>query len=254
MTYEIVRYATHGRVSLTDKHTGAFTYTPDSGYVGNDAFTYVVRDQYGNYSTSAVVKITVSQKPTTVTYADLDGVDATPSILRVSLSGIMNGTRVGAETYFKPQAAMSRVEFLVTAMNAAGITAEDVSQLSLPSFADAHDMPEAMAKYVSLAVRRGYVAGKEVGGELCFCPNESITRAEAAVILSNIIGYAKQTTVNAFADASAVPSWSVKALTSLKSLGILAPVDGNANASDIMTRADTAVWLDRTMSVMASAE
>ena len=251
MTFEIIRYAAHGRVTLTDKHTGAYIYTPDSGYVGTDAFSYVVRDQYGNYSTSAVISLTVSEKPASLTYADIDGIDEAAAILRVSAAGVMNGTRVGANQYFKPAEAMSRAEFLVIAMHAAGITEQDVAGLSSPSFADAKEIPEAMAKYVSLAVRRGYVAGKQVDGKLCFCPDEPITRAEAAVILSNIIGYAKQTTVNAFADAEAMPAWSVKAMTSLKSLGILTPGDGNADARSLMTRADTALWLDRTMRVMA---
>lgn len=250
MTYEIVRHASHGRVSLTDKHTGAYTYIPDSGYVGTDAFTYVVRDAYGNYSTSAVISIKVTGRPASVDFADVKDSEAAPSIFRVSEMGLMNGTRVGADAYFKPEAAMSRVEFLVTAMHAAGITAKDVAGLSAPSFADADEIPETMAKYVSLAVRRGYVAGKEVDGKLCFCPHESISRAEAAVILSNIIGYATQTTVTAFADADAMPAWSMKAMNSLKSLGILTPMDGNADARSLMTRADTAVWLDRTVRLM----
>lgn len=253
MTYEIVRYAEHGRVTLTDKHTGAYTYSPDSGYVGTDAFSYVVRDKYGNYSTSAVVSINVSPQPDTVTYADIDGCEAAASILRVSQSGLMNGTQVGADAYFKPDQAVSRVEFLVTAMHAAGITSEDVKGLSEPSFADADDIPDTMARFVSLAVRRGYVTGKEIDGQLCFCPDETISRAEAAVILSNVIGYATKTTVTAFADEAAMPSWSVKAMTSLKSLGILTPGDGMADAGSLMTRADTALWLDRTIRVMTQS-
>lgn len=251
VTYEIVRYASHGRIVLTNRHTGAYTYTPDEGYTGTDAFSYVVRDQYGNYSTSAVVNIMVSEKPTSVTYADIDGEIAAASILRISSLGLMNGTRVGANTYFKPAEAMSRVEFLVTAMHAAGIGEKDIAGLSAPSFADASAIPDTMAGYVSLAVRRGYVTGKEIDGKLCFCPDETITKAEAAVILSNIIGYAKQTTVTAFADTDDMPAWSAKALTSLKSLGIHMPEDGNADARSLMTRADTALWLDRTIRIAA---
>lgn len=254
LTYEIVRYASHGRVSLTDKHTGAYTYVPDKGYTGSDAFSYVVRDEYGNYSTSTVVSITVSPRPTQPAFADIENCPAAASILKVSMNGLMNGTTVGGVQYFKPDASVSRVEFLVTAMHAAGITSDDVQTLGAPSFADASEIPEGMAKYVSLAVRRGYVMGKEVDGKLCFKPHESISKAEAAVILSNIIGYAKQTTVTAFADADALPAWSVKALTSLKSLGILAPGDGNADAQSTMTREDTALWLDRTIQVMASGK
>lgn len=253
MTYEIVRYASHGRVALTDRHMGAYTYTPDEGFVGQDSFSYVVRDKYGNYSTAATVSITVTPRPSAVTFADIMGHNGESDILQVGLSGIMNGVKVGAENYFKPDETMNRVEFLVTAMHAAGIGGEDVQNLSAPTFADSEDISVAMQGYVSLAVQRGYVAGKMVDGELCFCPHESISRAEAAVILSNIIGYATKTTVTAFADQDNMPAWSVKAMTSLKALGILSPTDGNANASAKITRADTAVWLNRTMQVMGLA-
>ncbi|MBE6585665.1 MAG: S-layer homology domain-containing protein, partial [Ruminococcaceae bacterium] len=130
-------------------------------------------------------------------------------------------------------------------------TYENVKTLSAPSFADTEDIPNSMAPYVSLAVQRGYVTGRDIDGKLCFAPHESISRAEAAVILSNIIGYAKQTTVTAFADADEMPAWSVKALTSLKSFGILLPEDGNADARATMTRGDTAIWLNRTLRVIS---
>jgi hypothetical protein len=250
VTYEIVRYASHGRVTLTDRHTGAYTYTPDKDFVGQDAFTYVVRDQYGNYSTSAVVSITVSARPTAVTYADIEGHGAEADILQISMAGVMNGTRVGAENYFKPTASMSRVEFLVTAMEAAGITAETTAASPSPTIADAESIPTALLPYVGYALQKGYVGSKAVNGLPCFRPDEPITRAEAAVILSNVIGYAVEDTVTAFADAETLPAWSGEAFTSLRALGILQCPDGNAHAGATMTRADTAGWICRAMQLM----
>ena len=250
LTFEIVRYASHGRVSLTDKHTGAYVYTPDAGFLGQDSFDYVVYDRYGNYSTSSTVNVTVTSRPASVTYADIDGEGDAAAILSVSVMGLMNGTKVGGETYFKPAEAVSRIEFLVTAMQAAGITAHDVASAGDPSFADCADIPVAMRPFVAYAVQKKYVGGKTVDGILCFRPNESITRAEAAVILSNIIGYAVEDTVTAFADADAMPIWSEGALTSLRALGILVTPDGNAHARDTMTRVTTAAWLCRAMQLM----
>ncbi len=250
ITYEIVRYAAHGRVSLTDKHTGAYVYTPDPNYVGRDSFDYVVRDRYGNYSTSATVSIQVTARPTSVTYADIDGEGDAAAMLSVSAMGLMNGTRVGGETYFKPAESISRVEFLVTAMQAAGITAADVADLGDPSFADAASIPAAMRPFVSYAAQKNYIGGKTVDGKLCFKPDDPITRAEAAVILSNIIGYAVEDTVTAFADEAAMPAWSGEALTSLRALGILTCPDGNAHAGKTMTRGDTASWLYKTIRLM----
>ncbi len=250
ITYEIVRYASHGLVSLTDRHTGAYVYTPDPSFTGQDSFDYVVRDRYGNYSTSATVSIQVSPRPTSVTYADIDGEGDAAAILTVSERGLMNGTRVGGETYFKPDESISRLEFLVTAMEAAGVTAETVAGLGDPSFADAASIPVALRPYVSYAAQKGYISGKIVDGKPYFKPDDSISRAEAAVILSNVIGYAVEDTVTAFADEASLPAWSGEALTSLRALGILQCPDGNAHAGETMTRRDTAAWLNRTIQLM----
>ena len=252
ITYEVVRYAEHGRLTVLDKHTGAYTYAPDEGFTGQDEFTYVVRDRYGNYSTSATVSVTVTAPPASVTFADVDDLTCAASALRITAAGIMNGTQVGKDCYFKPTEGMSRAEFLVTAMNAAGIASEDVKGVTATAFADNGDIPAAMQGYVALAAQRGWINGKTVDGQRCFCPDEVISRAEAAVILSNIIGYAKQTAVTAFADADQVPAWSMQALTSLKSLGVLVTTDGNAQARDVMTRGETAEWLCRTMQLMGN--
>lgn len=250
ITYEIVRYASHGRVSLTDPHTGAYVYTPDTNFVGQDSFDYVVRDRYGNYSTSATVSIRVMTPPASVTYADIDREGNAAAILAISEMGLMNGVRVGGETYFKPSESISRVEFLVTAMQAAGITAADVSGLGDPSFADVDAIPAAMRPFVSYAVQKNYIGGKTVDGKPCFKPDDPITRAEAAVILSNIIGYAVEDTVTAFADEDSMPAWSGEALTSLRALGVLSCPDGNAHAGATMTRGDTASWLSQTIRLM----
>ncbi len=250
MTYEIVRYASHGQVSLTDRHTGAYVYTPDAGFVGQDSFDYVVYDRYGNYSTSETVSITVTSRPASVSYADIDGEGDAAAILSISALGLMNGTRVGGQTYFKPAESISRLEFLVTAMQAAGITAETVASAGEPSVADVADIPAAMRPFVAYAMQKSYVGGKTVDGKVCFRPNDSISRAEAAVLLSNIIGYAVEDTVTAFADADFLPAWSEAALTSLRALGILVTPDGNAHAGDTMTRAATAAWIFRSMQLM----
>ncbi len=251
ITYEIVRYAAHGRVTLTDRHTGAYVYTPDKGFVGQDSFDYVVRDRYGNYSTSATVSVRVSARPSAVTYADVEREGDAAAILSISAMGLMNGTRVGSENYFKPKDAISRLEFLVTAMEAAGITAEVAASAPEIAIADEAEIPASMLPYVRYALGKHYVSGNTVEGRLYFKPDDTVTRAEAAVILSNIIGYAVEDTVTAFADADTLPAWSGEALTSLRALGILLCPDGNAHPRAAMTRADTAAWLYRTIRLMA---
>ena len=53
LTYSLDRPPAHGTIAL-DSATGAFTYTPAADYHGSDDFTVVVRDPYGNFTTSTI--------------------------------------------------------------------------------------------------------------------------------------------------------------------------------------------------------
>lgn len=44
LTYAVVNGPDHGEVVIKDASTGVFTYSPDSGYVGKDSFTYEASD------------------------------------------------------------------------------------------------------------------------------------------------------------------------------------------------------------------
>ena len=123
ITYEITSYAAHGRIRLTDRHTGAYLYTPDAGYVGNDEFRYVVRDRYGNYSTAATVSVRVHAIPTAVTFADTEGSTCAAAALRLGEAGIMNGIRV----------AMEVKEMPCTGKHLARTTSARISRLHAPS-------------------------------------------------------------------------------------------------------------------------
>lgn len=239
MTYEITSYAAHGRIRLTDRHTGAYLYTPDAGYVGSDEFRYVVRDRYGNYSTAATVTVRVHAVPAAVTFADTEGNACAAAALRLGEAGIMNGIRVGGKDYFRPDVTVTRAEFIATAMNAAGISPDSggftdtAADRILSGYADAGSIPTGMRTALAYALEQGYFAGKTgADGRSYLNPDANISRAEAAVLLSNIIGYARNTAVNAFADADAIPTWSVPALSSLKALGLLDGTDNTAAPPD----------------------
>ncbi|MBQ8415824.1 MAG: cadherin-like domain-containing protein [Clostridia bacterium] len=121
MVFEIVTYPQNGTVCLDDKNEGSYVYTPTAGYVGSDSFRYVARDRYGNYSAGATVNLTVSTLGISVTYADMLDSPAYTSALKLAEAGIMSGTQVGNQQYFYPSKSVSRAEFLLMAMNAAGI-------------------------------------------------------------------------------------------------------------------------------------
>ena len=242
ITIEIVSYPS-GILELTDKHTGEYTYTPLKNASGKDSFTYVARDIYGNYSASATVNLTVKRSAVSVTYADMKDSPYANAAMAMTERGIMSGSQVGAANYFYPEQEVSRAEFVVLAMNALGIT--EVSDTECKVFADGKDIPKEMRGYIEAAYRMGYIKGSLVDGELCFCPNEAITRAEASVILGNMLGAAMPTaTVRpSFADAGEIPVWAEGSIYSLNMMGLLASDGGRIEPLSKITRQEAAQLL-----------
>jgi len=236
--FEIVSYPKNGSVRLTDRQTGSYVYTPEKGYVGSDSFSYVARDRYGNYSASATVKLRISASGTSVTYADMQDSPAYNAALTLTEKGIMSGRQVGNLYYFDPEEQVSRVEFLVMAMNAAGI--REVPNAESTEFADDADIPSTMKGYVATAYSLGYVSGTNVGGKLCFLPNEEITRAQAAVMVSSILGLSEVAVTPTFADSSEIPVWARDAVYSLYTEGLMECTDGAFAPTAKITRAQTA--------------
>ena len=63
LTFQIVSQPTNGTVTITDASTGAFTYTPNSGFTGTDSFTFDASDS-GGTSNTATETITVNPAQT----------------------------------------------------------------------------------------------------------------------------------------------------------------------------------------------
>ncbi len=62
LSFSFVTNAQHGTVVITDASTGAYTYTPNTGYYGPDSFAYLANDGLGN-SNVATATITVNAVP-----------------------------------------------------------------------------------------------------------------------------------------------------------------------------------------------
>ncbi len=248
LIFEIVSYPKNGTLTLTDAGRGAYVYKPFSSYVGPDSFTYVARDRYGNYSASATVSLTVDYSGTSVTYVDMLDSEAYGAALLVTEKGIMSGTQVGNQYYFYPSQEVSRVEFLVMAMNAAGI--REVPECTATSFSDDAQIPESMKGYVAMAYSLGIVNGQEKDGALCFAPNEPLTRAEAAVMLENLLEPEQAPALSVFADHSEIPVWAADAMYSLNAAGIMTSADGYIAPDASVTRAETAQMLKAVMAYL----
>ncbi|MBE6633931.1 MAG: hypothetical protein E7620_06270 [Ruminococcaceae bacterium] len=239
LIFEIVSYPKNGSLEITDTAKGSYVYRPNAGYVGGDSFTYVARDAYGNYSASATVSLTVNYAGTSISYADMETSKSYNAALTVTEKGIMSGTQVGNEYYFYPDQEVSRVEFLVMAMNSAGI--REVPDCVATPFADDADIPDAMKGYVAAALSLGIVQGSEnEKGELCFDPQGKITRAHAAVMLDALLDPKEGPALSVFQDHSSIPVWAADAIYTLSAAGILTSGDGYFAPEAPVTRAAAA--------------
>ncbi|WP_305849786.1 Ig-like domain-containing protein [Pseudoflavonifractor sp. MSJ-37] len=250
LTYRLVDKPARGAVELPADGSDCFVYTPYEGKTGRDSFTYVATDAVGN--TSAPAKVTVKiQKPSTkVRYADMDGDAAANAALRLAEAGIFVGERMGDRYLFRPEAAVSRSQFVAMVMAAAQVeTLEDVSRTG---FADDSSIPQWAKPYAASALRAGLVQGvRDEAGQTVFRPDAPVTRAEASVLLDRVLQITDVAQSTLGAELEEIPVWAAQPVANLESCGI--PV-GTAGTSGPLTRGEAAQLLAGAMDVLAARE
>lgn len=240
---EVISYPEKGLVEFSNTGRASYCYTPFKGAVGKDSFVCVARDKYGNYSPSCKVSIDISKTESSARFVDLIDSPYHNAALCMSEKRVMSGTQVGSSLYFYPELEVCRAEFVVMAMSAAGM--RELNPAASTVFADDADIPDEMRPFIAAAYDLGYVKGSIVDGELCFLPDDSITRAEAAVILSNMSSFPTPTVKPVFSDSDDIPSWAKSALSSLCSQGIFSVSDRGIEPLAALTRGDAALVLSR---------
>ena len=151
--------------------------------------------------------------------------------------GVMCGSIVGDDLYFSPEREVSRAEFVAMAMKSLGIRAD--STLKSSYFDDDADIPSSLVGYVATAQKAGVVNGTFAGGKLLFRPNETITKYEAAKIMSVLLNATESEEDTSYAENSDVPVWARPSVTAMTVLGIF----DESDISGKVTRADAAEYL-----------
>lgn len=164
------------------------------------------------------------------TLTDMDGHWAYEYVDYGVQKGYINGYEDGS---FQPEKSVSRAEFAKMLNTAIGITKKESIDFT--------DVAENAWYYdeVRKAVYAGCINGYEDGS---FLPNNSITRQEAAVILSRIALRAEQKrSLDDFADADDIASWAKEAFTLAYSKGFITGDDtGHLHPDGVLTRAQAA--------------
>ena len=240
--YIIVSYPKRGILSLAEKESGRYCYTPIGGYTGKDKFTYVARDEYGNYSEPMTVSVKVTERMCDTVYRDMEDREEYNAAVAMTAMGIMSGMQIGDDLYFRPDEEVSRAEFVAMAMKCAGIRAD--STLTSTYFDDDGDISASLKGYIATAQRTGLVVGDFKDGKLLFSPDEKITRYEAAMLMSNIFGANTDGEESVFATDGDIPVWARSGVYAMCSMGIFDSGDSSSLGEKI-TRADIAKYLYR---------
>lgn len=186
ITYKVVAYPKYGTLEVLDAKNGEFRYTPLKGYVGEDEFSYVARDTWGNYSVPGKINVNVSARLSEIEYRDMKNNESYNAAVALSAMGIMDGKILGDGVYFMPEESVSRAEFVSMVMKALDIKADTTVTESF--FDDNAYIPTGLVSYIGTAERIGLITGKFENGRLIFAPNESITSSEAASIVRRALG------------------------------------------------------------------
>ncbi len=229
LTYTVTRQPKRGQVAVNAD--GTFTYTPKKNKVGVDSFVYTATDPAGNVSREATVTIRIL-KPTDATqYTDTAGSSCRFAAEWMKNTGLFVGEKIGENYCFRENEAVSRGEFLAMA----------IKLLNIPMGQDAvytgytDQVPTWLKPYLAAALRSGMTAGLPSAETGIFGAEETITGAEAAVMLQNAMDLAITTVVS---DAQTdVPAWAINAVTAMADNGI------EISAGDSLTRGQVAMLL-----------
>lgn len=240
-TFTVESQGKRGTAQIVD---GGFRYTPN-GKSGEDRFTVVATDSYGNRSQPAQITVKVVKRHARecFTYTDMSDSPAHYAALRLREEGVFSGECFGNEAFFAPQQTVTRAQFLTMAAA--------VADLAMPTAAvstglsDDDSIPAWSRGYVAAGILSGVVEGSDDGsGNRVFRAETAITRAEAAAILDRCLALADDGREMAFADRETVPAWAAQSVVNCAATGLL-PVfsDNTVRPLDAVTREDAAVML-----------
>ena len=234
--FEVTQYPRKG-ILFTDGE-GGYRYAPTGGFTGKDDFSYVCVDRYGNRSAEIPVSVRVSGISSGVVYSDMREHPAGVAATTLAEKKIMTGKTLGGRYIFAPEESITREEFAAVLMTALSVAPE---KADLSAYADGNDVTEVFAPYLTAAGTNGYLNdGILTAGDL-LKPGDTITKAEAALLLTAAAGLSKDTVETFAPEETTLPEWAAAPVAAMQELGILQGNDAAEMLTAPMTRGDTAI-------------
>ena len=254
LSFRIVDKPARGSVTLAEDGSTGFVYTPYENKTGKDSFTYVAVDSVGNTSAPATVKLKIDKPDTKVLYSDMDGDPSHKAALQLAEAGIFTGERMGDSYFFHSDLPVTRSEFLAMAMRVTGM--DTLDGITRTGFADDASIQTWAKPYISSALKSGVVQGSlNLQGQAVFNADNTITKAEATVLLNRILQLSDVSTDVWYADSASTPAWASQAAANLETVGIIRPdASGALSMNTSLTRGEAALMLSAALDVVNSRD
>ena len=114
-------------------------------------------------------------------------------------------------------------------------------------FSDDKKISAEYKPYVLAAVQLGIISSAKENESTGFYPEKPITRAEACVMLNNILKLDSTSSKPVFADSKDIPKWAEEAINIMAEYDILDASAGNAEPNRQITRGEAALMLYEVM-------
>ncbi|KAB2953778.1 hypothetical protein F9B85_03940 [Heliorestis acidaminivorans] len=149
------------------------------------------------------------------------------------VSGYPDGT-------FQPDKQITRAEFATIVNNS--FNTYDASAEA--TFTDVSSS-DWFYRQVASAKEAGYISGYPDG---TFKPNAPISRQEAAVLMTNLLGLNQNASLPAYTDQGQIGNWAVSSISAVNASGLMQGYpDGQFKPLNPISRAETAVLIDKAL-------
>ncbi len=177
----------------------------------------------------------VMEVKSTLKFADVQKQWYSTYVDRISMMGITTGIIEKGTRVYKPDATLTRAEFVTMLGRMLKISAPNQS---LSAFKDASSIPSYAAGYIKAAYAKGIISPYEDG---TFKPNQAITREEMAVMLIKAMGLKPSGDASSFKDQLDITASARAYVAKAAEKGILlGEPDGKFYPTDSLTRGQAA--------------
>ncbi|MCQ1530300.1 S-layer homology domain-containing protein [Lutispora saccharofermentans] len=178
---------------------------------------------------------------------DIEGHWARDAVYRLMDKGIVNGIKSAAGEYmYEPERPVTRAEFAKMLSLSAGYV-PDNGDTDLSQFADDGEILPWARTYMKYCNKREWMNGKGIGKAVYMKPNDTITRAEAAAMISRASGFAAadKNIKAAFSDKNKIPDWAAGYIDQLTEEKLMQGYsDDTFRPEQVLIRAEAAALFD----------